>query len=150
MRLSIPSTTAIFATLAAAQSFTTSCKLDTVKVDGRWLTAECNNILRTASRCTKLDLNNCLKNNFGRLEDDVFGTGPHYADKNQCVNCTNKKPSGGFIIGNGNTATQMTCQCNPGTGVAQANWPTAVIDLDVIVTNNNGVLECHQTKGTGC
>ena len=60
---------------SVAQSFTGSCKVDTVKVEGRWLTAQCHNILGTEAKCTKLDLNNCLKNNYGRLEDDVFGTG---------------------------------------------------------------------------
>lgn len=54
---------------------------------------------------------------------------PHFTDRNQCINCSNNKPAGGFIIGNGNAYTQVNCQCNPGTGVAQANWATTVIDL---------------------
>lgn len=62
-------------TTAQLTGFTSTCLVSTVKVDGRWLTAQCHNILGTETRCSKLDLNSCLKNNSGRLEDDVFGTG---------------------------------------------------------------------------
>jgi hypothetical protein len=74
-------TTAALALLASGPAtaqltgFTNTCQVDTVKVEGRWLTAQCHNILGTETRCSKLDLNSCLKNNSGRLEDDVFGTG---------------------------------------------------------------------------
>jgi len=76
-----PLTTLALALLAAGTAtgqltgFTNTCQVDTVKVEGRWLTAQCHNILGTETRCSKLDLNSCLKNNSGRLEDDVFGTG---------------------------------------------------------------------------
>ena len=77
MKLTPTTCLALFAAGGTAQlrGFTSTCQTETVKVEGRWLTAQCRNILNTEARCSKLDLNNCLKNNFGRLEDDVFGTG---------------------------------------------------------------------------
>ena len=44
----------------------------------------------------------------------------------QCINCSNSKDNGFFIAGG---PSLVQCQCNPGTGVAQASWPTAFIDL---------------------
>jgi hypothetical protein len=47
----------------------------------------------------------------------------------QCINCTNTKPTTGLVTGIDAGPSLMYCQCNPGNGAAQANWPTAVFDL---------------------
>jgi hypothetical protein len=49
---------------------------------------------------------------------------PHLS---QCVGCTNGKPENGLIVDAG--PSLMYCNCNPGTGAAQSNWPTAIFDL---------------------
>ncbi|EGS17541.1 uncharacterized protein CTHT_0068720 [Thermochaetoides thermophila DSM 1495] len=111
------------------------------------LTANC----RTTTgqyKCSKLDLNNCIKNSYGRLQEDPTGSGPHFGDPNQCLECSNNSPSNGLTIGI--TPALLWCKCNPGTGAAQASWPTAIFDLNTVVTNRNGVLECFKSKGTSC
>ena len=50
---------------------------------------------------------------------------PHFGD--QCINCTNTKPTGGLVVDAGPTV--IYCKCNPGTGAAQADWPTAIFDI---------------------
>ena len=49
---------------------------------------------------------------------------PHLS---QCVGCNNGKPENGLIVDAG--PSLMYCNCNPGTGAAEANWPTAIFDL---------------------
>jgi hypothetical protein len=110
------------ATGGLAANFASSC--DSIKVDGRILQANCRNIFGQPT-CSKLDLNNCLKNVGGKLEADPTGAGPHL---DQCIKCTNTKPDGALTIGDP-VPHLIYCQCNPGGGVAQANWPTAVFDL---------------------
>lgn len=58
--------------------------------------------------------------------------GPSRTNRNsphldQCIECTNGKPDNGLIVDAG--PTLMYCKCNPGTGAAQADWPTAIFDL---------------------
>ncbi|KAK3370439.1 hypothetical protein B0H63DRAFT_528160 [Podospora didyma] len=130
---------------AVAENFIGSCDASTVKVTGRILTANCRNIAG-ALKCTRLDLNQCVKNTYGSLQADPTATGPHFGD--QCIECSNSKTSSGIILGD--NPTLVHCQCNPGSGVSQAGWPTAIFDLNTIVDNNNGVLECFKTKGTAC
>jgi hypothetical protein len=50
---------------------------------------------------------------------------PHIGD--QCINCTNGKPENGLIVDA--PPSLLYCQCNPGTGAARADWPTAIFDL---------------------
>ncbi|KAK3326170.1 hypothetical protein B0H66DRAFT_600304 [Apodospora peruviana] len=132
---------------APAQDFLNSCDANSVKVTGRILQANCKNIAG-ALKCSKLDLNKCLKNTYGSLQADPTGAGPSLAD--QCINCSNSKTEGGFVVGPGGGPTLVHCQCNPGTGAAKENWPLAMIDINTIVDNNNGILECYKTKGTAC
>jgi glutamyl-tRNA reductase len=62
------------ATGAFAANFLGSCDANSVKVSGRTLTANCKNIFGQL-KCSKLDLNRCLKNNYGRLQEDPSGAG---------------------------------------------------------------------------
>jgi glutamyl-tRNA reductase len=62
------------ATGALAANFLGSCDANSVKVSGRTLTANCKNIFGQL-KCSKLDLNRCLKNNYGRLQEDPSGAG---------------------------------------------------------------------------
>ncbi|KAK0636128.1 hypothetical protein B0T17DRAFT_612904 [Bombardia bombarda] len=133
------------ATTALAENFSGSCDASTIKITGKTLQANCKNIAGTL-KCSKLNLNNCLKNTYGSLQEDPTSTGPHYGD--QCINCSNAKPTDGLLLGY--TPTLIHCQCNPGTGAAQASWPTTVFDINMIVDNINGVLECYKTVGTAC
>ncbi|KAK4246114.1 Cyanovirin-N [Corynascus novoguineensis] len=133
------------ATGALADNFTGSCDANSIKVSGKTLTAKCKNIFGQ-SKCSKLNLNKCIKNVYGRLQEDPTGAGPHYGD--HCIECTNKVPDGGLIIGV--EPSLIYCKCDPGTGAAKANWPTAIFDLNTIVDNKNGALECFKTKSTSC
>ncbi|KAK0727527.1 hypothetical protein B0T26DRAFT_747839 [Lasiosphaeria miniovina] len=140
----------VAAGLAAAgsgmtENFIGSCDASTVQVSGRILTASCRNIFG-ALRCSRLDLGQCLKNTYGSLQADPAGTGPHFGD--QCVECSNSKTLGGILLGD--NPSLVHCQCDPGTGASQASWPTAIFDLNTVVDNNNGVLECYRTKGSPC
>jgi hypothetical protein len=130
---------------ALAANFAGSCETNSIKVSGRTLTANCRNIFGQY-KCSKLDLNRCLKNSYGTLQPDPSGNGAHLGD--QCIQCTNGKPDNGLIVDAG--PSLMYCKCNPGTGAAQANWPTAIFDLNTIVDNRNGALECYGIKSTGC
>ncbi|KAL2268927.1 hypothetical protein VTJ83DRAFT_3773 [Remersonia thermophila] len=130
---------------AMAANFISSCDASSVKVNGRTLQANCRNIFGQLT-CSKLDLTKCLKNVSGSLQADPTGAGPHL---DQCVKCTNGKPDGALVIGDP-VPQLLYCQCNPGGGVAQSNWPTAAFDLNTIVDNSNGVLECYKTRGTAC
>src|SRR5437868_1647168 len=56
--------------LAQQGGFLDSCDSSTIKVEGRYLTATCNSITGGNKRCSKLDLNRCLKNQFGQLVPD--------------------------------------------------------------------------------
>ncbi|KAH6626715.1 hypothetical protein B0J18DRAFT_455891 [Chaetomium sp. MPI-SDFR-AT-0129] len=127
-----------------ASNFVASCKESTIKVSGRTLTASCKNIFGNYN-CSHLNLNTCLKNRYGSLQADPDGTGPHL---DQCINCTNEEPDTGVIVDGG--PSLLYCQCDPGTGAAQANWPTAIFDLNTIVDNQNGILHCYDVKGTVC
>ncbi|KAM7210931.1 Cyanovirin-N [Rhypophila decipiens] len=137
-------TTSYAAAAAPAQNFFNSCSDSSIKVTGKILQASCRNI-KGDLKCSKLDLNKCIRNSYGTLEPDPKGSGPHFGD--QCINCSNGRDSG-FVVAGG--PTLVHCQCNPGTAIAQSAWPTAFIDINDIVDNNNGVLECYGTKGTAC
>ncbi|KAK3936618.1 hypothetical protein QBC46DRAFT_321115 [Diplogelasinospora grovesii] len=133
------------AATAAADNFIGSCDADSVKIiSGKVLTANCRQISGPL-RCSRLDLNRCLKNTYGSLQADPTGSGPHFGD--QCVDCSNSKTNDGILI---NAPTLLHCACDPGTGAAQASWPTAIFGINTIVDNNNGVLECYGIKGTSC
>ena len=58
------------AALAAADNFIRSCNADSVKiVGGRTRQASCRTRAGTSSyKCSRLDLNSCLKNAYGRLQ----------------------------------------------------------------------------------
>jgi hypothetical protein len=56
---------------------------------------------------------------------------PHIGD--QCINCTNGKPENGLIVDA--PPSLIYCQCNPGTGAARADWPTAIFDLSQCPSN---------------
>ncbi len=62
------------ATGALASEFVPSCDASTVKVVGKFLTGNCKNIFGQL-KCSKLDLNKCIKNNYGRLQEDPLGAG---------------------------------------------------------------------------
>jgi hypothetical protein len=62
------------ATGALGANFVDSCDAKSVKVNGRTLTANCKNIFGQL-KCSKLDLNRCLKNVYGRLQADPTGAG---------------------------------------------------------------------------
>ncbi|KAK0735363.1 hypothetical protein B0T21DRAFT_411996 [Apiosordaria backusii] len=130
---------------ATTDNFIGSCDASSVKVSGRVITANCKNILGQL-KCSRLDLNKCIKNSYGRLQADPTGSAPGFGD--QCIECSNGKTTDGLLLGN--SPTLLHCKCNPGTGAAQANWPTAIIDLNTIVDNSNGLLECYKAKGTPC
>ncbi|KAK0652804.1 hypothetical protein B0T16DRAFT_388006 [Cercophora newfieldiana] len=132
----------------AEGEFLNTCDIKSVKVSGKTLTAKCKNILGQ-EKCNKLELNKCLKNLYGTLAVDPIGAGPSFIDPNQCVSCSNEKPAGV----SGWSQSILRCRCNPGTGGSNANWPTSHFDLDTLVSNNNGLLECFATKAiesTGC
>lgn len=65
---------AVAANAATALNFSSSCDANSIKVSGRTLTANCKNILGQM-KCSKLDLNLCLKNRYGALEADPIGAG---------------------------------------------------------------------------
>lgn len=62
------------ATPTLAANFLGSCSADSVVIDGKILTAKCRTISGQL-KCTKLDLNNCLKNTYGSLQSDPEGDG---------------------------------------------------------------------------
>ncbi|KAL2131847.1 hypothetical protein VTI74DRAFT_4561 [Chaetomium olivicolor] len=130
---------------ALAINFAASCDTNSIKVSGRTLTARGKNIWGQYT-CSKLDLNRCIKNRYGTLQSDPAGAGPHIGD--ECINCTNGKPENGLAIDGG--PSLMYCQCNPGTGAARENWPTAIFDLNTVVDNNNGNLEYYSNKAAAC
>ncbi|KAK4169042.1 Cyanovirin-N [Cladorrhinum sp. PSN259] len=130
---------------ALADNFVTSCDSASVKVSGRTITANCRNILGQL-KCSRLDLSRCVKNQYGRLQADPNASGPFFSD--ECIDCSNDATTDGLLLGGGTTL--MHCKCNPGTGAGQASWPTAFIDLNTLVDNNNGVLECYKVKGSAC
>ena len=59
---------------AIASDFVGSCDASTLKLSGKILTGNCKNIFGQLT-CSKLDLNRCLKNNYGRLQEDPLGAG---------------------------------------------------------------------------
>jgi hypothetical protein len=85
----------------------------------------------------------------------------------ECFGCSNEKTTSGLLI---DGPTLLHCQCDPKTGAAKANWPTAVFDIsriypsqspfnykpiltlysDTIVDNANGKLECYGIKAGAC
>ncbi|KAK3906397.1 hypothetical protein C8A05DRAFT_29757 [Staphylotrichum tortipilum] len=136
---------ALGAAAAPAVDFAGSCEPNSIKISSTTVQANCKNIFGQYA-CSKLDLNRCIKNNYGRLAADPTGAGPHFGD--QCVKCTNTKPDSGLVVDGG--PSLMYCACNPGTGVAQGSWPTAIIDLNTVIDNNNGLMECYGVKGTAC
>ncbi|KAL2152291.1 hypothetical protein VTH82DRAFT_5475 [Thermothelomyces myriococcoides] len=133
------------ASAALAANFSNSCDAASIKVSGNILTATCSTIFGQP-KCSKLDLDKCIKNEGGTLRADPSGTGPHLGD--QCVECTNDQLDDGSVIGG--QPSFISCKCNPGTGAAQVDWPTAIFDLNTIVDNHNGMLECYRTQSTEC
>jgi len=147
LHLSFLSTIAVSQVLA--DNFVASCDANSVKITGRDLTANCKDIFGNL-QCSKLDLNRCLKNTYGSLQEDPKGDGyveiiprydslvlqvamltgmvtrPHFGD--QCISCSNEKTTSGVLISG---PTLMHCQCDPKTGAAQANWPTAIFDISM-------------------
>jgi hypothetical protein len=73
-RISSVLTLGLATTGALAANFVASCDKDSIKVSGGTLTANCKNIFGQ-SRCSKLDLNRCLKNSYGTLQADPTGAG---------------------------------------------------------------------------
>lgn len=65
---------ALTTTGAMAANFVGSCDANSVKLSGRTLTANCRNIVGQM-RCSRLDLNRCLKNSYGSLQADPTGAG---------------------------------------------------------------------------
>jgi len=59
--------------LAQQGGFLQTC--ESIKLRGRYLTATCNSITGGNQRCSRLDLNKCLKNQFGQLVADSLGMG---------------------------------------------------------------------------
>lgn len=59
---------------AMASNFIQSCEADSVTVSGHFVTAKCKTIGGTYA-CSKLDLNNCIKNSYGTLQSDSTGSG---------------------------------------------------------------------------
>lgn len=49
--------------------FRSTCDPRTIKVNGRYATAVCRTI-RGDLRCSRVDLTNCIKNNYGSLQAD--------------------------------------------------------------------------------
>lgn len=79
MRLASPSSLTIFLLAlgpgtAFADNFVSSCDAGSVKVSGRTLTASCRNILGQL-KCSRLDLNRCIKNTYGSLQADPNASG---------------------------------------------------------------------------
>ena len=62
------------ATGALGANFVGSCDANSAKVSGKTLTANCKNIFGQL-KCSKLDLNRCLKNSYGTLQADASGAG---------------------------------------------------------------------------
>jgi len=120
------------------------CDDTTITVSGTILQANCRGITGDMV-CSRLDLNTCILNRSGSLQADPSGQGPHFGQ--QCINCSNAPTTSGVIL---NDPTMLHCKCNPGTGAAQANWPTAIIDLNNVVDNDNGYLSCNNLVGSAC
>lgn len=57
-----------------ADNFFASCDANSVKMSGRYLTANCKDVVGIL-QCSKLDLNRCLKNVYGSLQADQNGDG---------------------------------------------------------------------------
>lgn len=77
MRLLVPGL--FIATLAAARpaladNFSASCDTDSIVIAGTIVTATCKTLVG-GKRCSKLDLNQCLKNTYGAIQDDPDGKG---------------------------------------------------------------------------
>ncbi|KAL4926710.1 CVNH domain-containing protein [Aspergillus undulatus] len=115
---------------AASGGFTSNCIEHYLYTDCAHLVARCPDN-QGQIRSSKLDLNQCFKNNNGRLEPadhgDAFGyrcepkgTGPG------CEECS---------VENG----KIKCWCKRKDGQVQLT----VGDLNAVVSNNNGFLECY-------
>jgi hypothetical protein len=65
---------AVAASARPADNFLGSCDANSVVINGRFIQANCKNILGSWG-CTRLDMNNCLKNNYGRIQEDPSGQG---------------------------------------------------------------------------
>lgn len=62
------------ASAALAANFSNSCDAASIKVSGNILTATCSTIFGQP-KCSKLDLDKCIKNEGGTLRADPSGTG---------------------------------------------------------------------------
>jgi len=120
------------------------CESNTITVSGTILSASCRDITGSYV-CTTLDLNTCIKNVGGSLQADPSSSGPHFGSS--CINCSNAATTSGILE---DEPTLLHCQCNPGTGVSQSSWPTAIIDLNTVVDNDNGALSCNNLVGNTC
>jgi hypothetical protein len=65
---------ALAASSVLADNFVASCDANSVKISGRYVTADCKDVFNNL-QCSKLDLNKCLKNNYGSLQEDPKGDG---------------------------------------------------------------------------
>lgn len=150
MRAILP-TVSLLATLlhgVNGDNFLASCNPASVKISGSGsgiiVQATCRSITGEVF-CSRLNIGQCLKNIYGSIQDDPNREGPSITE--QCINCSNDKPTSGILISG---PSLLHCQCNPGTGVAMQNWPTAIFDINTMTDNNNGMLACHGRQSTRC
>lgn len=129
---------------AKSDNFLASCNPDSVKISGTIMTASCGTLSGDVV-CSKLNIGQCLKNVYGSIQNDPKREGPSISD--QCFNCSNDKQTGGILVSG---PSLLHCQCNPGTGAARPNWPTAIFDINTMIDNNNGMLACHGRQSTLC
>ena len=54
--------------------FLTSCDPDSIEIDGTIMTASCLNVFKE-SKCSRLDLGSCFKNDYGSIQNDPSGNG---------------------------------------------------------------------------
>ncbi|KAL8404306.1 hypothetical protein RB594_009242 [Gaeumannomyces avenae] len=121
--------------------FGSSCDPRSIKVDGRYATAVCRTILGDL-RCSRVDLTECIKNSYGSLQADPKESGPSFFQ--ECFNCSNKPQTGGLATG---APTFLHCQCDPKTGAPRSNWPAAVMDINTVIDNIDGILQCNGRHG---
>ncbi|KAB8263680.1 CVNH domain-containing protein [Aspergillus pseudonomiae] len=135
--MQLPQTIAILALLALASAhairrdeakadFSKTCENITVRKGGNHLEAECTSTNGEKMK-SSLDLNFCIRHTYGGMEAHTDG---HFYGNPGCTGCQILKDS------------PNTLQCVCGTSQVGA-FKKATLDLDIMVSNNDGLTECH-------
>ncbi|KAI0124294.1 Cyanovirin-N [Xylariales sp. AK1849] len=122
-------TTTLVLALATAQGFYDECA-PTWSLgyhnNAHFLVAQCPGS-DGANHTSALDLNDCLANSEGSLRAQMVGFA-----FNTCNTCTSSA-----------TSADIACQCRLTSG----KYQTATLDLNTVVSNNDGIVECFEFPG---